>query len=226
MIKTVLRLPGSRASLTPIFSLCLLISVVARLDAAEKQVIALPKPDRAGGKPLQLALQERKTTRDFKPDPLPPQVMSDLLWATFGMNREATGGRTAPSAMNSQEIDVYVATADGLFLYEAQPHQLRLVVPQDVRGLTSGQDFAKAAPVALIFVADLPRMVKAKPEQREFYAGMDTGYISQNVYLYCASANLGSVAHDLDRGPLAKAMNLRPDQRIMLAQAVGYPKAP
>jgi len=127
--------------------------------------------------------------------------------------------------MNSQEIDVYVALADGLYLYEAPAHRLRLVVAQDVRRLTSGQDFVKTAPVALIFVADLARMVKARPEQREFYAGMDTGYISQNVYLFCASSGLGTVAHDLERGPLAAAMRLRPDQRIMLAQAVGFPEA-
>jgi nitroreductase len=128
--------------------------------------------------------------------------------------------------MNAQEIDVYVASGDGLFLYDAAAHALRPLSKRDVRPLTSGQEFIKAAPLALIFVADLARMTKAKPEQREFYAGMDTGYISQNVYLYCASADLGTVAHDLDRGPLAQAMGLRSDQRIMLAQAVGYPKTP
>jgi nitroreductase len=214
----------------PLFSTLLQMALVCRfaaeLFAGDPAFVSLPAPNRTGGKPLVLALQGRKTTREFKPDPLPQQVMSDLLWAAFGINREDTGGRTAPSAMNSQEIDVYVATAEGLYLYEARDHQLRLVLSQDVRPLTSGQEFVKAAPLALIFVADLARMTKAKPEQREFYAGMDTGYISQNVYLFCASADLGTVVHDLDRGPLARAINLRSDQRIMLAQAVGYPKTP
>ena len=170
------------------------------------------------------ALQQRRTTREILPDKLPPQVLANLLWAGFGINRPESEHRTAPSAMNSQEMDLYVALPEGLYVYEAKPHQLKPVLDKDLRAKTSGQAFATNAPVVLIFVADLPRLTRANPEQRPFYAGIDTGYISQNIYLYCASEGLGTVVYDLNRAPLAAAMNLRPDQRIILAQAVGYPK--
>lgn len=126
--------------------------------------------------------------------------------------------------MNSQEVDLYVALPGGLYVYEAKPHQLKPVLDKDLRAKTSGQPFATNAPVVLIFVADLPRLTRANPDQRPFYAGIDTGYISQNIYLYCASEGLATVVYDLDRAPLAAAMKLRPEQRIILAQAVGYPK--
>jgi len=166
-------------------------------------------------------LHERCTTREFSSDALSPQQISNLLWAAFGINRRASGQRTAPSAMNAQEIDIYVASEQGLSLYEAAAHQLQPVLAEDIRSKTSGQAFATNAPITLIFVADYARMTKAKPEQKEFYSGIDTGYISQNVYLFCASDDLGTVVHDLDRSVLGRAMQLRPEQHIVLAQAVG-----
>jgi len=164
------------------------------------------------------------TIRELKPDKLLAQALANLLWAGFGINRPESGHRTAPSAMNSQEVDLYVALPEGLYVYEAKPHQLRLVLNKDLRAKTSRQPFATNAPVVLIFVADLPRLTKAKPEKREFYAAVDTGCISQSIYLYCAPEGLATVVYDLDRAPLAAAMNLRPEQKIILAQAVGYPK--
>jgi nitroreductase len=202
-----------------------LLAAVGRVQSGE-DVLKLPPPRTTGGTPLLTALSQRQTTREFKTNSLDPQCLSDLLWAAFGVNRPATGGRTAPSAMNAQEIDLYLAAATGLFRFDPKAHQLDRVVADDLRPLTSGQEFARAAPVTLVFVADLARLPKARPEQREFYAGIDTGYISQNVYLFCASAGLGTVVHDLDRAPLAKAARLGPDQRIILAQAVGFPAAP
>jgi len=190
----------------------------------ELKPIPLPPPQTAGGKPLMQALKERRTSRELKPDALPVQTLANLLWAGFGINRAESGHRTAPSAMNSQEIDLYVALPEGLYLYEAKPHQLKPVVKGDLRAKTSRQPFATNAPVVLIFVADLPRLAKAKPDQREFYAAIDTGYISQNIYLCCASEGLATVVYALDRAPLAAAMRLSPEQRVMLAQAVGYPK--
>lgn len=170
------------------------------------------------------ALKQRQTVREFSPKQLPPQLLSDLLWAGFGINRPATGGRTAPSTMNAQELDLYVAMADGLYLYQAKEHRLARLLAEDVRGQTGGQPFVKEAPVALIYVADLSCLAKAKPEDRERYAGIDTGFVSQNIYLFCASAGLATVVHELDRAALAQTMRLRPDQRIILAQAVGFPK--
>ena len=186
--------------------------------------VPLPKPRTDGGRPLMQVFKDRKSTREFSREPLPLQTVSDLLWAAFGINRP-DGHRTAPSAMNSQEMEIYVGTADGLFLYEAKEHQLRPVAREDIRAKTGGQPFVTNAPLALVFVADLPKLAKAKAEERPMYAGIDTGFISQNVYLFCASEGLATVVHELGgRAVLAQAMRLRPEQRIVLAQSVGYPK--
>ena len=192
--------------------------------AAELSPIALPPPQTDGGKPFMQVLKERHSTREFSPKALPPQMLADLLWAGFGINRATNAHRTAPSAMNSQEVDIYVATADGVYLYDAKANQLQPVATDDIRAQTGGQDFVKTAPVALLFVADLPRLVKAKPEDRERYAWIDTGYISQNIYLFCASAALASVVHELDRAKLTDVLKLRPEQMIILAQSVGFSK--
>jgi len=170
-------------------------------------------------------LLERRTIRDFKSDKLHPQVLANLLWAGFGINRPESGSRTAPSAMNSQEIDIYVALPEGLYVYDPKRPQLTPVLRGDFRGASGGQDFTRKAPLSLIFVADLSRLAKAKAETRSFYADFDAGCICQNIYLFCASEGLATVVHDLDRAPLAKKMELRADQQIMFAQAVGYPEA-
>jgi SagB-type dehydrogenase family enzyme len=192
--------------------------------AEENHRVELPAPQTDGGKPIMVALRERKTSREFSAAPLPKQALSNLLWAAFGVNRPETGHRTAPSAMNAQEIEIYVASAGGLYLYEALSHQLKAVMKTDLRPLTGARDAAGQGPVVLIFVADFSKMVRAPAEQKPFYAAVDTGCISQNVYLYCASEGLATVVHDLNRPPLAKAMNLRPEQHIVLAQTVGLPK--
>ena len=194
------------------------------VPAQELSAISLPAPQVGAGKPLMQALQERRTTRELKTNELPAQVLANVLWAAFGINRAGTGQRTAPSAMNSQEVDLYVALPAGLYRYDAKAHALAPVLPGDFRPKTSGQAFAKDAPAVLIYVADLPRLTKAAPEDRPFYAGVDTGCITQNVYLACASEGLGTVVYALNAAPLAAAMKLRPEQKIMLAQAVGYPK--
>lgn len=204
--------------------LALLVIGPLRGPAAEPVPISLPPPQTSGGRPVMDVFRERRTIREFKSDRLPPQILANLLWAGFGINRPESGHRTAPSAMNSQEVDIYVALPEGVFLYEPKPHRLRPVAAGDIRASTGGQPFATNAPLTLIFVADLSRLSKAKPETRRFYADFDTGCISQNIYLYCASAGLGTVVHELDRAPLRAAMKLTPDQRIILAQAVGYPR--
>ncbi|MBA4396048.1 MAG: nitroreductase [Syntrophus sp. (in: bacteria)] len=177
------------------------------------------------GRPLVHVLKERKSSRAFSPRNLPKRVLSNILWAANGINRPASGGRTAPSAMNQQEIDIYVATAEGLYLFDAKGRQLRPVLKQDIRGLTGVQDYVRDAPVNLIYVADFTRMLLTPAQDREFYAAADTGFISQNIYLYCASEGLATVVRGgIDRAALAEAMKLRPDQKIILAQSVGYPK--
>lgn len=192
---------------------------------AELKPIQLPKPRTEGGKPLMQALKERKSTRAFSSERLPMQVLGDMLWAACGVNRPETGHRTAPTARNMQEIDVYVALEQGLYLYDAKTHTLQPVLAKDIRAETGPQPFVKDAPVNLIFVADFAKMGNASEKDKEFYSATDTGYISQNVYLYCASEGLATVVRGMvNRAALAETMKLRPDQKIILAQTVGYPK--
>jgi len=186
--------------------------------------IQLPAPQTEGGKPLMQALKERHTSREFSTQDLPDQVLSNLLWAACGVNRP-DGKRTAPTAMNLQEIDVYVAMAKGLYLYDAKANALVPVLAEDIRAKTGGQPFVKDAPVNLVYVADYAKMTRASAEDKVLYSATDTGFISQNVYLFCASESLATVVRGyVDRTLLAEAMKLRPDQKIILAQTVGYPK--
>jgi nitroreductase len=193
-------------------------------DTAPGDVV-LPAPQPGGGRPLFETLAARRSERAFSPEPLPPAVLGNLLWAAFGINRPDSGRRTAPSCRNWQEIDLYAATRDGLFLYDAKRHALSRVLDTDVRGLCGRQDFVRDAPLNLVYVADRARMAAQSEEDLVFFAGTDTGLISQNVYLFCASEGLATVVRALiDKPALAAAMKLRPEQRITLAQTVGYPR--
>jgi SagB-type dehydrogenase family enzyme len=190
----------------------------------ETQPIKLPPPQTSNGKPLMQALAERRSVREFSAEDLSPQTISDLLWAANGVNRP-DGRRTAPSAHNAQEIDIYVAQKEGLYFYNATANELLPVLDRDIRALAGKQAFVKAAPVSLVFVADLAKLRGGSEEDALFYSATDTGYISQNVYLYCASAGLATVVLGwVDKEDLTKAMGLRPDQRVILTQPVGYPK--
>ena len=192
------------------------------LLAQDLKPIGLPPPQTDGGRPLMQVLKDRKTARDFTADKLSPQMLSNLLWAAFGVNRP-DGRRTAPSAMNRQEIDIYVATADGLSVYNAQANRLEPVLAQDIRAATGTQAFVATAPLDLVYVADLAK-AGSEPDA-DLYTAADTGFIAQNVYLFCASEGLATVVRgSIDRASLGKAMKLRPEQKIILAQTVGYPK--
>ena len=205
--------------------LVLLLALPGLVFAAELMAIKLPEPTMQGGMPLMQALKERKSTREFSPRALTLDVVSDMLWAAAGINRPETAHRTSPTAMNMQEIDIYVVTPEGVYLYDFKGNMLVPIVSGDIRAVTGGQEFVKDAPVNLVFVADLSKMSKLSPEDAVFYAATDTGFISQDVYLYCASAGLVTVVRGwMDKPALAKAMKLRADQKIILAQTVGYPK--
>lgn len=194
--------------------------------AQEKRFIKLPPPQTTGGGELLNALKARKSTRAFSPRPLPQDLLSTLLWAAFGINRPATGGRTAPSAHGWQEIDVYAALPDALYQYDAASHALALAVARDLRPLTGVQDYVGMAPLNLVYVTDFSRMKDASEADRVFFSATDAAVIAQNVYLCCAAMNLAAVVRGLvDRKQLAHAMQLRREQRIVLAQSVGYPQA-
>jgi len=208
---------------THLVSVILFLCPVAGL-AQELKPVQLPRPQTDIGRPLMQVLNDRSSTRTFSPEKLPAQVVSNLLWAAFGVNRPDSGKRTAPSARNWQEIDIYVATADGLYVYDAKAHQLNPVLRDDVRAQTGTQSYVKDAPLNLVYVADLAKTGSGSAE-RDMYVAADAGFIAQNVYLFCASEGLATVVRgSIDRIALSKVMRLRPDQRIILAQTVGYPK--
>ena len=195
------------------------------LLSAEIAFEMLPSPSTGESGSLMSALKNRKSTRSFSSKPLPQQLLSDLLWAAFGVNRPDSGERTAPSPMNSQEIEIYVATAKGLYLYDARFHQLVQLSTEDIRSLCGIQGFVAHAPLNLIYVADFSKLGDREDDKKMFYSAADTGFISQNVYLFCAAFGLGTVVRDwVDRSVLAEKINLRKEQRIILAQTVGYPK--
>ena len=205
--------------------LCMLLVSAAPAAAQDPGSIQLAPPQTEGGRPLMQVLKDRQSSRAFSGEALPPQVLSNMLWAAIGINRPDSGKRTAPSARNWQEIDVYVAMADGLYVYDPKGHALKGVLATDLRALTGRQAFAGEVPVNLVYVADFSRMRGATDDDKILYSAAGAGFISQNVYLYCASEGLATVVRgSIDRSTLAKAMNLRSDQRILLAQSVGYPK--
>ena len=170
-------------------------------------------------------LKDRKSEREFGAKAVPAQILSDLLWAAFGVNRPDSGHRTAPSARNWQEIDVYIANADGVFVYDARTNALKTVLKEDVRALCGLQPYVKSAPLNLIYVADFSRMGETREEDQKLMAYADAGFISENVYLFCASEGLATVIRaSIDRPALAKKIGLSPSQNIILSQTVGYPK--
>ncbi len=200
------------------------------------QPIILPKPEMDGGRSVLASLWERKTNRNISPQKLPMQTLSNLLWAAWGVNREngpfGQIGRTAASASNSQEIDLYVALAEGVYLYEAVPHQLAPVAAGDHRAKASRRAGSGAkAPVNLIFVADIAKFAKARlqepglrdPEIQKSYYNVATGLIAGNVYLFAASQGLAAWFHNCNKTALAAELKLRPEQRVLYAQTVGYP---
>ena len=197
--------------------------VVAVAQALEPR--ALPPPRSEGGQPLTTALKLRRSTREYSDRPLPAQVLSDLLWAAFGVNRPS-GDRTAPYWRHVMVIDIYVAMADGVWLYEPTAHTLKPHMKDDIRAETGLQDFVAKAPLNLVYVAHGERMTDVSAEERRLYASVDSGFIGQNVYLFCASEGLATVFRGaVDYPKLARTLRLPDQQFVTFAQTVGYPRA-
>jgi SagB-type dehydrogenase family enzyme len=193
-------------------------------NATAQDVILLLPPQTDGGMPLMKALMNRHTSREFANKDISTQQLSNLLWAACGINRPDEKKRTAPSAMNNQEIDVYVSMAKGLFLYNAEKHNLTEILKEDIRDKTGKQDFVKTAPVNLVFVADYSKMAKSDEKTKSGYAMADAAFISENVYLFCASEGLATgVRAWIDTEVLGNAMKLKPSQHVILGQSVGLP---
>ncbi len=211
---------------TEVLAAVLLVALVSTVALSEEPAsIRLPAPQKEGGKPLMQVLAQRATSRAFAADPLPAQTLSNLLWAAWGINRPAEGKRTAPSARNWQEIDVYVVMASASYRYDAVENVLKPVATGDLRALAGTQEFVKDAPVTLVLVADTDRMKGAAADTQQAYAWADAAFISENVYLYCASEGIATgVRAMLDRAALGKALKLGGGQIIAFAQSVGFPK--
>jgi SagB-type dehydrogenase family enzyme len=187
-------------------------------------VIKLPDPQLEKGKPLMQVLNERKSTRSFSGREISLQEISNLLWAANGINRKESGRRTAPTAMNKQEIEVYMSNKEGLFRYDAQQHALVTLHNRDIRASTGTQPYVAAAPVNLVIVADLGKMGNDRQANLQT-ANIDAGFVSQNIYLYCASENMVTVVRgSVDREKLSAEMGLDSDFYIVVAQTVGYPQ--
>ena len=185
--------------------------------------ILLPPPETSGGVPLMQALNRRMSTKEFTKQPIPNDQVSNLLWTAFGINRPESGKRTVATAVNCQDIEVYVVLENAAYVYQATEHRLIPVVNRDVRSLAATQEYARVAPVNLVYVSDYSKMPDRFLDKKPIYAAFHAGSISQNVYLYCASAGLGAVVRDsVDRAGLSDVLNLREDQVIVMAQSVGY----
>lgn len=200
---------------------CLMLS--AATFAADK-VVKLPKPNLNRTGAVMKALSERQSTREYASKALSLADLSDLLWAANGINRSDSGKRTAPSAMNKQDVDVYVVLPEGTYLYDAKNHELNLVAEGDHRGaVAGGQAFVKTAPVSLVLISDISRFGDAKSARNQLMGAMDAGIVSQNISLFCSSANLATVPRaSMDFDQLKKLLKLKETQMPMMNHPVGY----
>lgn len=202
----------------------LVILIVNLSGFSQNTTKSLLRPERKGGMPLMEVLDKRCSTREFADKELSEQTLSNLLWAAWGINREEENKHTAPSSNNKQEIDVYVVKADGAYLYIPKGHQLLKLLDEDIRSSCGGQPFVATAPLNLLYIADL-----SKTEQKDYSleptaSYTNAGFIAQNVYLFCASEGLGAVARGwINHEELKAKLHLRPEQKIILSQTVGFP---
>ena len=202
--------------------LFLTLAVVTIMSSLSAQNITLPAPAKTGGMPLYEALMNRQTNRTFASKQLTEQQISDLLWCANGINRQ-DGKRTAPSARNCQEIDIYVFMNSGIYFYNAEKNMLELISAQDGRNVVAKfGDMVKNAPLTLLFVANYDKMPGFDAEGLEFYGATDAGYVSQNVYLYCAANGLNTVVMGAINRPAIKEL-IKFNGKPVLAQPVGYP---
>jgi nitroreductase len=211
----------------------LLVLVIGLVAGCNKSSVVETKPTEVRKLPppqlnqvsLKQALQNRVSTRTFSPRPLDEQTLSNLLWAADGINRPATGGRTAPSAYDWRYLDLYLTDAQGFARYNATLHAIERLGNKDIRALAGEQDFVKDAPLTIVFVSDEGKMDPKKTgDLGAIFSGVSAGAIAQNVYLYCASAGLNVVVRaSIDRDLLHKALGLNKNQKIIVGQTIGFP---
>jgi SagB-type dehydrogenase family enzyme len=220
-MKTLSTLKSKRQSVILFVIVCAFYSCIAQ-DTVK---IKLPAPDKKGGKPLMQALNERHSSREYADKALTDQQLSDLLWAAYGINRPEEGKRTAPSARNRQEIDLYITTPTGAYVYEAVSHSLIELTNKDIRSETGNQEYSKTAAVNILYVLNLDKAADKEEDKAMICACLTSGAIMQNVYLYCASENLGCVLRGFSNTETLKAsLKLSDRQKIVTSQSVGVLK--
>jgi len=196
---------------------------ILTLTAQVVETVQLPPAQKSGGMSLLEALNKRQSQRSFSSKDLTQQELSNVLWAAYGINRPE-GLRTVPAAKEWYEYDIYIIKADGWYLYEPKKHLLLKMGNEDFRVYGGTQDFVKAAPVILVYIADFDRMTNTTDELRRFFSAVDVGYISQNVYLYCASSGLATIIlGQVDKVKVHEVLKLKPNQNVILSQPVAYP---
>jgi hypothetical protein len=203
----------------------LLIGLLLVNQSIAQEIIKLPEPNKTGGKPLMQAMNDRQSSRDFIDKDLTQQQISDLLWAAYGINRPETGKHTIPTSRNVQDMEVFITTKEGVFLYLPKENALQKLSGTDIREITGKQDFVKVAPVNLIYVSDFSKAGNGTDEVKTITAATHCGFMGQNVYLYCASEGLISVFRAwVDNSEIAKALNLPENKHVIYCQTVGYSK--
>ncbi len=201
---------------------CMLFFLLAiNLPAQELQTIKLADHSKDRGLSVMEALSVRASVKEWSGSELKLQDLSDLLWAANGVNRPGEGKRTASSAMNAQDIDVYVLQKEGAYLYNAFKQELEPVKNGDLRGLVGTQE----APVVLILVSDISRFRAGEDSLRLQWAAIDAGIVSQNIALFCAATGLKTRPRaGFDKEKLKKVLNLKDTQYPVLNHPVGYEK--
>lgn len=198
------------------------VTLACAFIAAQAQDIKLLEPSTQGGVSVMEALWNRHSERAFSNQMLSDQMLSDLLFATAGINRPEKGLRTAPTARNNQELDLYALTADGVYIYDPSEHSLKLVVKEDCRsGVCGPQEFAKTAPVVLVIVIDFERNGK-REGHAQMMAYTDAGLMAENALLFCASQGLACVPRGFMGPELPGMLRLNENQVVALNIPIGY----
>ncbi len=194
------------------------------VQAQNLEVIKLVAPVKSGGAPVMKVFNDRKSERTFAPEKLKPQDLSNLLWAANGINR-TDGKRTAPSAKNVQDVDVYVVMQEGAYLYDAKAHALNPVAAGDHRGaIAVSQDYVKSAPLVIVLVSDLTRLGNAANEQTKLMGAVDVGIVCQNINMACAGLGLSTVPRAwMNHEKLKEVLKLKETQLLLMNNPVGYP---
>jgi SagB-type dehydrogenase family enzyme len=201
------------------------IAFISNSLFSQEEIIDLPTPERDGGKPLMEAINERQSAREFANKTMPEQTLSNLLWAAYGINREEAGKHTIPTSRNVQDIDVYITTQDGAFLYLPEKNALKKIVDSDIRASMGKQEFTANAALNLVYVSDFSKYEGGDENTKHITASAHCGFIGQNVYLYCASEGLNSVFRAwIDKDLIHQKLKLDDSHHVIYTQTVGYPK--